>query len=110
MSDSRIEPTSPVAGVRAVRPIRRKLWARPAQRGATPAAATGGSLRPAYSEVDVDPDTQEMVVRVRDAATDEVLSELPAKEIQAMNKHLKDYADAAAAARRHAALHNGSGI
>ena len=107
MSDSRIEPTSPVAGVRAVRPIRRKLGPRPAQPNSTPAATTGGSLRPAYSDVHVDPDTQEMVVRVRDAATDEVLSELPSKEIQAMNKHLKDYADAAA--RHRAALHNGSG-
>jgi hypothetical protein len=107
MSDSHIEPTSPIAGVRPVRPIRRKPGARPAQRNATPPAATGGSLRAAYSELHVDPDTQEMVVRVRDAATDEMLSELPAKEIHAMDKHLKDYADAAA--RYRAALLKGSG-
>lgn len=108
MSDSRIAPTSPIARVRAVRPIRRKLGPRPAQPNSTPAATTGGSLRPAYSEIHVDPDTQEMVVRVRDAATDEVLSELPSNEIQVMNEHLKDYADTAA--RLRAALHKGSGI
>src|SRR4051794_20522842 len=108
MSDSRIEPTSPVRGVRAIRPLRRERRARSAQPNVSPAATTGGNLRPVYSEVHVDPDTQETVVRIRDAATDEVLSELSSQEIQTMNKHLKDYADAAAA-RHRAALHKGSG-
>ena len=88
---------------RAATPADRKLDT-PAE---PPAATTGGTLRAAYAQFIVNPDTNDVVVRIRDASTDEVLSELPSKDVQAMTQHLKDYADALA--RRRATGQTGSG-
>ena|SRR5215208_6699208 len=108
----RIEPTPPVVGAGAVQPVRSAgPAATPAElsRNAdrpTPAAATGGSLRPAYSQFVVNTDTNEVVLRIKDSLTDAVLNEFPSKEVQAMSKHLQDYA--ATMARRRVATQNGS--
>jgi FlaG protein len=116
MSDStgQIEPTPPVRGAEPVRPVR------PAERpagtpdqGSVPdrhsvAATTGGNLRGAYAQYVVNPDTQDVVVRIRDAATDQVLSELPSKEVQAMTAYLKNYVETLA--RHKTALQGGSSL
>jgi hypothetical protein len=65
-------------------------------------AALTGRLRNAYAQYIFDPETNDVVVRIRDAATDQVLSELPSPEVQAMTQHLREYA--AMLARRRIAL------
>jgi hypothetical protein len=109
MSDIRIEPPTPVSGaaaVHAVRPPDRSAGApgnqRPAPALSTVVASTGGGLRAAYTQFVVDPDTHDVVVRVRDTATDALIDETPSKEIQQMHKFLKDYAQTMA--RRKTAL------
>lgn len=99
-----IQPVQPVGPTGAVRPVQgdRAPVQRREHSPEPPAATTGGSLRPAYAQYGIDPDTREVVIRIRDASTDEVLDELPSKEIQAMSKHLRDYAEAMA--RHRAAL------
>jgi len=102
MSDSRelvIHPTPAVVGTPGVAPVRSEgSVATPGkaipERGAEGAAAsTGGDLRAAYAQLVVNPDTHDVVIRVRDAATDEVLSEIPAEQVEAMARYLKDYAE-----------------
>jgi FlaG protein len=116
MSDSRdirIEPTPPVGGAVAVQPVRteRSVGApgnqRPAPEPSSVAASTGGNLRAAYAQFVIDPDSHDVVVRIRDSATNQVIDELPSKEIQAMTAYLKNYA--ATMARRKAALKRGAG-
>jgi hypothetical protein len=51
------------------------------------AVATGGSLRAAYTEFFVDPRTDAVFVRIRDAATDEVLREISSSELSAMTTY-----------------------
>jgi hypothetical protein len=111
MSDSsnlRIEPTPPVRGAGAVQPVRPERHAgtpaakRPEPSGDAVAATTGGTLRAAYAQIVVNPDTHDVVLRILDSATDAVLNEYPSKEVQAMSKGLQDYASALA--RRHAAV------
>jgi hypothetical protein len=99
MSDIRIEPPTPVSGaaaVHAVRPPDRSSLApgtrSPAPALSTVAATTSGGLRAAYAQFVIDPDTHDVVVRVRDSATDALIDETPSKEIQQMHKFLKDYA------------------
>jgi FlaG protein len=65
------------------------------------AVSTGGHLRPAYAQYVVDPETHEVSVRIRDAATDEVIRQIPSAEVSAVEKALRDYAEALA--RQHAA-------
>jgi hypothetical protein len=101
MSDStlNIQPTPPVGGVAPVLPVRPERPAgtpaagRPEPGGHAVAASTGGNLRAAYAQFVINPDTQDVVVRIKDAATDQVLSELPSKEVQAMSTYLKNYAE-----------------
>jgi hypothetical protein len=109
MSDIRIEPPTPVraaAAVQAVRPPDRSGVGpgnqRPAPALSTVVASTGGGLRAAYAQFVVDPDTHDVVVRVRDTATDALIDETPSKEIQQMHKFLRDYAETMA--RRKTAL------
>jgi hypothetical protein len=113
MSDSHtlpIQAASRVAGAAPVQPVRPEhahgTHAEPKPES-SPAATTGGTLRAAYAQFMVDPDTDEVVVRIRDASTDEVISELPSKEVQAVTRHLRAYAEALA--RHRAALNSGSG-
>jgi FlaG protein len=112
MSDIRdplIAPTSPVSRPAPVQPVHRDLpTSAPADqtRAATPTAVvavTGGSLRPAYAQFVVDPNTHDTVLRIRDATTNAVISESPSAEIQAMSRALKAYADTLA--RHQAAVH-----
>jgi hypothetical protein len=97
--DLRIEPTPAVTRPAPVKAIGRQTPAavtaerKPARDPHTAAAATtGGNLRAAYAEYDLNPDTHDFVLRIRDATTDQVLSETPSKEVQAMSKYLNDYA------------------
>jgi hypothetical protein len=113
-SDLRIEPTPAVTSVAPVQPVHHEARAvesvdrKPAHDPhAAAAATTGGNLRAAYAQYDVNPDTNDVVLRIRDASTDQVLSETPSKEVQAMSKYLNDYA--ATLSRHRAALKSPSG-
>jgi hypothetical protein len=118
MSDTknlRVEPTPAVRGPAPVKAATHELAAatpvpgdrRPTPGHATPAAATGGNLRPAYAQISVNPDSHDFVISVRDAATDQVISETPSPEVEAMSKSLQDYA--AALARHQAANKSSAG-
>src|SRR5205807_6488874 len=107
----RIEPAPAVTGPAPVQPIQHEAHAADVAehklgRDPHPAAAatTGGTLRAAYAQYDVNPDTHDVVLRIRDATTDQVISETPTKEVQAMSKYLNDYA--ATLSRHRAALKN----
>ncbi len=109
--DLRIEPTPPVTSAAAVQPVQHEVQAadpvehKPARDPHTAAAATtGGNLRAAYAQYDVNPETNDVVLRIYDASTDQVISETPSKEVQAMSKYLNDYA--ATLSRHRAALKN----
>ena len=101
MSDSqilRVEPTPPVRATPPVRPSgheQASVQSRqaPAQHTAS-AAVTDGSLRAAYAQFIVNPDTHVTVILVRDAATGQVLRETPPPEVQQMTETLKKYAEA----------------
>lgn len=105
MSDSHTLSVRPVTGASSVQPVRAEHppgHAAERQPEPSPAATTGGTLRPAYAQFVVDSSTNDVIVRIRDAATDEVISELPSREVQAMTRHLREYAEALA--RHRAAL------
>ncbi|MDQ3810273.1 MAG: flagellar protein FlaG [Chloroflexota bacterium] len=55
------------------------------------AAVTDGLLRAAYAQYLVDPDTHDVVVRIREAGSDRVLNELPSAEVQAISRRLREY-------------------
>lgn len=114
MSDTRELPIAPapaVVGVPGVLPVRREGSVGAPKQGAAEvgpqraAAATGGNLRAAYAQFAVNPDTHDVVIRVRDSATDEVLREYPSKEVEALASYLKQYAEMLARGR--AALRGG---
>ncbi len=109
--DLRVEPTPAVSSPAPVQPVHHEAHvAAPVEHKAArdphtaAAATTGGNLRAAYAQYDVNPDTHDVVLRIRDASTDQVLSETPSKEVQAMSKYLNDYA--ATLSRHRAALKN----
>lgn len=54
-------------------------------------SSTGGGLRAAYAQFVVNPDTNDVVIRIKDSATNEVLRELPSPEVEAMRAHLNTY-------------------
>jgi hypothetical protein len=112
MSDSNnlhVEPAphvrgaDPVQPVRSDRPVHTPGDHKAGPDGNTVAASTGGNLRAAYAQFVINPDTQDVVVRIRDSATDEVLNEMPSKQVQAMSAYLKNYTETLA--RHKAALH-----
>ena len=96
--DLRVEPTpavrapAPVQPVRHAAPIAATVDRKRAPEVHTPEATTGGTLRAAYAQIAVNPDTHDVIIRIRDAATDQVISETPSKEVEAMTKYLTDYA------------------
>jgi hypothetical protein len=111
-NDIRIEP---VAAPRAAGPVQHAAHARPqlppdepkaAAEDVDVAASTMGHLQNAYAQFVIDPDTDEVVVRIRDASTDRILTELPSPEVQAMGRHMKEYADMLA---RRAAMQQAQG-
>jgi hypothetical protein len=67
------------------------------------AAVTSGQLSAAYAQLIVNPDTHDVVIRVRSSVTDEIIREYPTKEVEHMAKFLRDYVDTVA--RRRAAGH-----
>lgn len=112
--DLRIEPTPAVTSPAPVQPVQHEAHAadaaehKPVRDPHTVAAATiGGNLRAAYAQYDVNPDTHDVILRIRDATTDQVISETPSKEVQAMSKYLNDYA--ATLSRHRAALKSATG-
>ena|SRR5438105_2810555 len=110
--DIRIEPVPSVGGAAPVQSVRPERSAggvgnqRPAPEPSSVAASTGGNLRAAYAQYVVNPDTHDVVVRIRDTFTDQVIDELPSKQIQMMSRSLKTYAETMA--RRKAALQAGA--
>jgi|ERR1051326_1739518 hypothetical protein len=96
-----VGPVSPVGGVAPARPVARDAPTAGATSRRDVAAVTGGSLKAAYAQIVINPDTHDVVIRVRDAVTHDVISEYPSSEIEHMARELKDYVDAIQ--RRHAA-------
>jgi hypothetical protein len=115
LRDSVIKPALPVPVTRvaAVLPVGRDAATTGAvdqKRAPEPspvAATTGGSLRPAYAQLVIDPETHDTVLRVHDAATNAIISESPSPEVQAMSRALKAYSDTLA--RHQAALRVAAG-
>jgi FlaG protein len=106
-SDSPIGPVAPVSGAWPVQPVRTDpTVAVPSSGSAGPgvAAVTGGSLPASYAQFEVNPDTHDVVIRIKDALTDQVIDEYPSREIEAMAASMKQYADMLA--RRRVALHS----
>ena len=103
--DSSVGPVLPVNGTRPVQPVRTEPdqpAGAKAALGHGVGAATGGSLPPAYSEFVVDADTHDIVLQVKDAATNQILSQYPSREVEAVAAFMNRYA--ATLARRKAAL------
>ena len=106
LNELRVEPTAatspgqPIAGVRSEQPAPAPQPApeKPAG-GLPPAATTSGQMRAAYTQFVIHPDTHDVIVRIRDANTDEVLNEIPSPEVEEMSKFLRNYADALARRR-----------
>ena len=105
----RVDPTTAAVGTEPVRDYVPGKASVPVSGGRSPVhhasddpvAATAGHLRPAYTQYVVDPETHDVSVRIRDAATDEVIRQIPAAELAAVNKAMREYAQALAL--RHAA-------
>lgn len=103
MSDSGtnpIAPVAPVANTPAVQPVRdQRSMALPGERTSAgtdrPAAAavTGGSLPASYAQFVVNQDTHDVVIRIRDSATDRVIEEYPSAQVEELAKYMKAYAD-----------------
>jgi uncharacterized FlaG/YvyC family protein len=114
--DLRIEPTAPSQPADSVQAARleraaqdvaaQKQPAKPVD--SEPVAAVGGSMHSAYAQYVIDPDTHDIIVRIRDTATDAVLSELPSPEVQALSRHLHEYTQALA--RRRIVLQSSNGL
>jgi hypothetical protein len=108
-TDWRVDATTPAVGTEPVRDYLPGMTAVPANASRSsvhpetdePVAATAGHLRPAYAQFVVDPETHDVSLRIRDAATDEVIRQFPSAELEAMNKAMREYARALAL--RHAA-------
>jgi hypothetical protein len=116
-NDLRIEPLRPSAAPKPIKvayPSPRVVPLAPAPHAAPEseqqalvdanhvAATTGGQLQPAYAQFVVDPDTHDVLLRVRDGTTNRILQEFPSVELQAMSRNLTEYADMLA--RRRASI------
>ena len=103
-----IQPIPPIGGARPVQPVQSQgplggAGQPPSQpSGPAPSAVTGGGLRAAYAQFVVNPDTHDVIIRVRASDTDQVLHEYPSAEVEAIAKYLKTYQDTLA--RHRAAL------
>jgi hypothetical protein len=100
MPTSPIGPVPPVGGSQPVRSVQPGTSPRRDPGQGDPAAVTSGQLNAAYAQLVINPDTHDVVIRVRDSATDDIIREYPSKEVEHMAKYLKDYVDTA---RRRAA-------
>ena len=96
MSDTNVSPlgpVSPVAGAAAVERVVRVADPRVPARQHDAAAVTGGSLKATYAQLVLNPDTHDVVIRIRDADTHEIISEYPSEAIEHMAKDLMQYVD-----------------
>ena len=106
MSDSGtnpVAPVGPVASTPAVQPVRGQRWvALPGERTpaaadrSVPAVATGGGLPASYAQFVVNHDTHDVVIRIRDAATDRVIEEYPSAQVEELAKYMKAYTESLA--------------
>jgi len=92
-----IPPTGAAEPVRHAHAAHVGAAAHPAQPARAPvaqdvSASTDGQLQNAYAQVVIDPHTHEVIVRIRDAETDRILTELASPEVQAVSRNLRDYA------------------
>jgi FlaG protein len=112
MSDSReypVAPVAPVSNTPAIQPVRPEPPVQlPAERTSAthkqaPAAAasTGGNLPKSYAQFAVDADTHEVVIRIHDAITDQVLVQYPSQQVEEIAAYMNNYAKTLA--RHHAA-------
>jgi hypothetical protein len=108
-----VGPVPPVGGTPRVDPVRREAQPNVPSGGEgaagkqNVAAITGGSLAGQYAQLVINPDTHDVVIRVRDAQTDRVLREYPSQEIEHLAMYMKQYA--ATLARRRAAQRSAKG-
>ena len=98
IQDLRVEPVAPAAAVEPVQPTRAAhAPAQPApsleSKHELAAVSTIAQFGTAYAQYLVDPDSQAVVLRIRDAATDQVIHEIPSPAVQAIDKHLREYAE-----------------
>ena len=94
MSDanaSPVGPVSPVTGAAAVVRVARVADPRVPARQRDAAAVTGGSLKATYAQLVINPDTHDVVIRIRDATTHELISEYPAETVEHMEHDLMQY-------------------
>jgi hypothetical protein len=107
MSDTSHGPIEPVASVgsspRAL-PVRHPAEPTPAVPATAHADDVPSATARAYAQFVVNPDTHDVVIRIRDSATDAIIREYPSSEVEQMNKHLIEYS--ATLARRRAAKQN----
>jgi hypothetical protein len=87
--DTSVKPVLPITGARSVQPVRSDA---PAQRKPDVGAVTDGNLPAAYAQVVVNPDTQDLVIHVRNATTGQVITEHPTSELEAVATSMKRYA------------------
>ena len=114
MPDSDNDPIAPVASVAnapSVQPVHaERPTAAPDQRTPAPsnresaAVVTGGSLPAAYAQFIVNADTHDVVIRIRDVATDRVIEEYPSQQVEELSKYMRAYAETLA---RHRAANRG---
>ena len=100
MPDSRaqqVAPVAPVNGAGAVQPVSPGHAASPGGPAAQVAvdhevaASIGGNLPGAYAQFVVNEDTHDVVIRIRDSATDRVLQEYPSKQVEALAEYQRKY-------------------
>jgi hypothetical protein len=95
---TRVQPAAPTAAVRQVRRLgaddprgqsqrRRSNEPPPDDRP----AETGGRLSPSYAEVVVDAERGQVMIRVRDAASNSLLQEFDASELERVSRQLRSY-------------------
>jgi hypothetical protein len=111
----RIEPVAPTSAAAPIQSAHRVPEVSNESKPADPklpvrqdmSVVSNGHVHAAYTEFVVDPETHDVVVRIRDAATDRVLDELPSAQMQAVHKAMAEYAEKMAL--RRAALQASAG-
>jgi hypothetical protein len=87
-----VEKAAPIIAIHPIRVIGDAVETKQQQSNPQTAdSSTGGGLRAAYAQFVVNPDTNDVVIRIKDSATNEVLRELPSPEVEAMRAHINTY-------------------
>jgi len=100
MSDKPVSPIEAVAPAGAIAPLQPAQGVRVPHPSGTPVephhdpavVSTVAPLGSAYAQFVVDPASQDIVIKIRDATTNRVLTELPSPAVQAVDKSLREYA------------------